>query len=232
MMMPSWVALFLLAGLQAAGTGPQLPPQLAAAVEPYQQAVANNPSSGQAHGELGMFYQAHEFYAEAAAVYRQARQLAPDEARWWYLSAVVAQSLGDVTGAAELLRQTLALAPESEAAAVTLARLHRLNGDEASARRLLEQVLSRADSAAAHAELGQMALAQGDGQRAVSHLQAALALQPAARTLYHPLAAALRSTGEVAAARAALAQAGPGTPRLADQWMDQMQRHSRSGAFI
>lgn len=229
------LALALLLGQVAAAQDlppiPELDGAVGQAARPLLETLRKAPDQAESAGDLAMLLHAHEMLEWARPWYRLARRLAPDQARWWYLGALADEASGDTQAAHEGYRRSLELAPGEQAAAVRLARLLRLAGDRSGARELLERVTDP-ESPAVMAELAQLALAQGDWARAAEWLEAALAAQPQARSLYHPLALALRNGGDVAAARAALEMAGPGAPRMADPWHDDMQRRSQSAAFF
>lgn len=89
----------------------------------------------------------------------------------------------------------------------------------------------RSGQAAALAGLGQTALQQQRYETAIRHLGAALAAEPTADRLHHPLAMAYRHEGDVAAARRHLARQGRTPPSIADPLLADMASRSRSAQY-
>jgi tetratricopeptide (TPR) repeat protein len=180
------------------------------------------PELGKVYGELGQLYHAYELLEPAAAAYRRALELAPDDPRWPYLLALVLEASGDLEGAEAQLRATLALAPEATPARIRLGALLLQLGrlDEAAA--AVEDTFSAGDPASL-AVLGEVELARGNHRRAAELLDTALAIAPAASRLRYPLAQALRALGELDRARAELAAAGASGLRPIDPQYERLQ---------
>lgn len=96
------ISYYLLPGRVAAGpTPPPVPaewtdPPIREVVEAKRRAVLAAPQSGPAWGELAMAFEAHDGAEEAAACYRRAMDLDPDDARWPFL---LAEQLNQQSGA-------------------------------------------------------------------------------------------------------------------------------------
>ncbi|MEM1092823.1 MAG: tetratricopeptide repeat protein [Pseudomonadota bacterium] len=195
-----------------------------------QQAAA--PGYPGAAGRLGMYYHAHEQYAEALPWYEHAQALAPDRWRWPYLAGLSLMEAARPEDALALLAEALALAPEQEAVAVLYAQvLLSLGRLEAADEMLAQAMVQHQDSAALLAEEGLLRLAQRRYGDSVSRLRRALELQPDASRLQHPLASALRASGDRQGAREALSAAGKQSPRFDDPAGDEMRSLSQSYAF-
>lgn len=178
-----------------------------------------------AYGGLGQLYLVYELYAPAAEVLGRARELAAEEPRWSYLEAVALQELRRLDAAAAALERTLALYPGDAAAAVRLAQVELERGRPEQARPLFER--ARADAgtrAAALFGLGRIAAAERRWSEAAGHFEAALAAQPQASSIRHPLALAYRELGRLDRARALLGEAGEVPVVFSDPRLDEAKR--------
>lgn len=162
---------------------------------------APDPELAVAYGEFGMLLQAAEYFDAAEPAYRDARALAPTDARWPYYLGHVYRRKGDVTKAVESFRQALEWQDTNVPTLLWLSRTLIELGSVAEAQALLVRAQSGAPrETAVLAELGQVALAQRDYQRAASFFSEALALDPTLLSLHAPLATAYRGLGEAAKA--------------------------------
>jgi tetratricopeptide (TPR) repeat protein len=110
-------------------------------------------------GSMGMLYHIYEQSGAAAACYRNAELLDPQEFRWPYFLARVHADRGRAAEALKEYERTLAANPVFVPALYWLAEIHRNQGDSARARALLDKALAAdPSSAATHFALGQMAL--------------------------------------------------------------------------
>jgi tetratricopeptide (TPR) repeat protein len=163
---------------------------------------------GVAFGEYGMLLHAAEYYDAAEPAYRNAEALVPDDSRWPYYLAHLHRSEGDTVDAMDAFRRVLTLRPDDRATLVWLGRMHLDQGQPDRAEPLFAKVLSLAPGmVAAQVGLGQAALARKDYTRAAQQLEAALAGDPEAASIYSPLAMAYRGLGQIDKAE-----------RLATQW--------------
>ncbi len=163
---------------------------------------------GERLGRLGQLYQVYGL-AAAEPCYRNAERRAPEDPRWPYLLAVLAEARGEPGLAAERLERVLDLEPRDPAGLLRLAevRLAEARHEEAAAHfsRLLE--IPEA-AAAAHYGLGRIASATGDYPTAVEHFERVLELQPRAVNVHYVVAAAYNRLGDRQAAQGHLDRGG------------------------
>jgi tetratricopeptide (TPR) repeat protein len=184
---------------------------------------------GQAWGRLGMLYQAHHLQDLAETCYLEATALDPDAFRWRYLLGFVYQERGDFEAAEGAYTEALGLDPQAVNARLRRARVRAEQGRSDAAAEDFRQVLEEdPDQAAAHAGLGRLALGERRYQAARDHLERALALDPRADQLHYPLAIALRGLGDVADARAQMAQQGETEVAVPDPLLAEMSALTRS----
>ncbi len=225
-------SLLLLILLATAAAAQQPPDPLADPLAELVAQQAASPRDPGAAGRLGMYYHAHEQYAEALPWYEHAQALAPDRWRWPYLAGLAHMESARPKEALAPLSEAFALTSDQESVGVLLAQVLLSLGRLDKADRVLGQSLTQhPDSAALLAEQGLLRLAQGRFADAADRLRRALELQPAASRLRHPLASALRASGNREGAREALAAAGKQSPRFDDPAGDEMRSLSQSYAF-
>lgn len=159
--------------------------------------------------ELGRHYLAHEFDGAARVALGNALIAEPNQREAHYLLAILLQREGLLAEARAHLLAALELAPGDGYSLLRLGDIALAQHQLAQAQGYYEQAQTRERTAvSARAGLGRVALAAGDYPAAITHLRHALAQQPAASILRHPLAQALRESGDDAAAREELALAG------------------------
>ena len=152
---------------------------------------------GAAFGEYGMLLHAAEYYDAAEPAYRNAQALVPDDPRWPYYLAHLHQTEGEPDKAMAAFRRVLELRPDDLATLVWLGRMHLDQGQPDQAEPLFARAQTLDPSAvAARVGLGQAALARKDFARAAQQLEAALAANPEAASVYSPLAMAYRGLGQ------------------------------------
>ena len=172
---------------------------------------------GLAYGRMGMNYQAWEQQDAAAACYRNAMALDPENPRWPYLYAVHAEETGDVEGAIEYYRKSLAIQPTYTAAYNRIGRVFVEAGMLREAAAAFEVVLAQdPDDAAGLAGMGGVAAATGEHDNAVGLFRRALEQQPEATQLHAQLGLSYRALGREDEARAELAKAGDRAPYIED----------------
>jgi len=169
---------------QAAGEIQESRGYLDAAIREYREALALDPRRPGIHFRLGRTLLARAQQtgseAEAAGVREQAKKEFEDELR---------------------------VDPTSANASYELAELHRKAGEMDEAGALFEQALKHyPDFEDAHIGLARVLIAQGRPERAVPHLQKAVASNPANEVSYYQLAAAYARMGDTAGQQKALAQ--------------------------
>jgi len=174
-------------------------------------------------GATGMLYHAYNLRSAAAACYRNAALLAPDEFRWAYYSARLSLDAGDLEYARAELERAIEIRPDEVPALIRLARLELESNRLAWARQWFERALViDASNPTALSGLGKVAFSDGDFQTAVQHFEAARALAPQASKIHYPLGLAYRGLGRRELAKRFVAQRGDVPPPLADPWMQEI----------
>jgi len=172
---------------------------------------------GAGYAQLGAQYFRAGLFDIADIAFYDATQLAPKDARWFYLRGVLANGQKRPADARANFEAALALdqdyLPIRYRLADTLIELGDLDG----AHKLLDAAFTqRKDIAVLPAMLGRLEIRQQHYAEAILHLQAALALEPQANALYKDLADAYSAQGNAQAAKDAQAKAGAMPPSLAD----------------
>lgn len=182
--------------------------RLARAIRGAWAALDAGPESAAAWGRLGHLYLAHERTGDAAACYRRATELAPEDYRWfYYLGRSTLDS--DAEEAAAAFARAIELNPSYAPARLFQAQVLRRLGRFEHARRELER-LEALEPGNAYSELmlGQIALAERRFQSARRHLERALGRNPEQSEAQAALANAYMALGnrEAAARHAAAAR--------------------------
>ena len=174
-----------------------------------------------AWGELGRLYHAYELFSAATPCYERAMELDPEERSWVYFLGHLAVAAGDLDRAAGHFSQALLGAPNDLALLIHLADAESGRNQLPAAREALQRALAVApEDPVVWARLGELALAEGDYQQAVSRLTAVLEAVPQATRLHYVLGLAYRGLGDLEQARKELALRGevglaPSDERLA-----------------
>ena len=154
---------------------------VADAIESARRAALVNPRSARAVGHFGQVLHAHWMLEPAEQCYEIAHELAPEDFRWSYLRAGVAEILGADAEKTDLLfKEALQRAPPGFAPvfvryADALMRLGRWT----DARDYYAQAAALDPNLVlAHRGLGQAMIQLGDGVAAVEHLERAAGLSP------------------------------------------------------
>lgn len=178
-------------------------PVVRARIVEARHAVATQPRSAAAWGELGMVLHAHELFADAADCYRTAAELDPRDERWpYYLGVVLSIEGEDVEGALTAYRRALELRPNYAPAHLRLGDLlagaDRLEEAERAYRRALELA---PELAPAELGLGRTLLRRGDAEAAVGHLERARRALPKSGVALDALGRAYMQVGRTEEAR-------------------------------
>jgi len=177
-----------------------------------------------AYGELGGLYQAHLVFPAAADCYHNAMQLAPDEFRWVYYAAWLADTDGRTRQALQHYEHARTLKPGYKAVMVRMGNiLLDLNQLERAQTAFAEVVDTSGLEAAALYGLGQIALLQRDYGTAITAFTRALEYDPAASRIHYPLAQALRATQRNEEAKAQLAMLGNQPPTFRDPQIESLE---------
>ena len=182
--------------------------QVAETIEEARGAVTESPRSAEAWGRLGMVFQAHELFSEAAGSYAVAFELAPEDARWPYLKAQCHKDLREIDAAREAVASAVRLNPSYAPHFVLAAELEELDNDPGAAVAFYRKAIEAdASCAPAHFGVGRLVLTD-DADEAREHLERAAALAPSAGAVQATLARLYRRQGdrEAALRSAALAR--------------------------
>lgn len=169
--------------------------QVAEAIGSARTAVDDASKDAALWGRLGMVFQAHELFDEAAESYAVAEGLAEDF-RWPYLRAQCLREVRKLDVADEALDRALSRNPGYPPLYVLRGELSELLDDgraEAAYREALE-VDER--SAPAHFALGRLALSAGEIESSREHLETAARLSPEAGAVQATLARLYRRLGD------------------------------------
>ena len=187
-----------------------------------------------AYGELGGLYLASFLRQSAEPCFQNAERLEPDNFRWAYYAAWLA----DQTGQAELAlaRYQHARSLNADYPALTLrmadvwSDLNETDKAEAAYR---EVVGMQGLEAAARFGLGQIALLRRDYTDAIDDFTKALQFDPAATRIHYPLAQALHAVKREAEAKKHLALRGDRLPTVKDPLVEELDamRNSASRYF-
>ncbi len=200
--------------------------------------AAGNPDAdplelGRLYGNTGKVFHAHHVFPVAEACYQNAAELDPKEPLWAYLRAIIYADTARLPEARSEYARVLELAPYHALAILRLARVHLELGDGADAEKLLADLHREGDlGAPIHAALGKVATTRDSHAEAARHYQAALAAQPRASRLHHPLALAYRRLGEIEKAREHAALGGPVKLIVPDPILAEMESHSVSSQMF
>jgi tetratricopeptide (TPR) repeat protein len=249
-------ALAALAAALAAGCGPSrqdlvplpavatgdLEPSVRAAVARAQRqfdAVAQGKPSDKAladaYGELGLVFQAQSLAPPAEAAYRDARLLAPHDARWPYLLGHLYNDTSRVPEAISSFEAALAIDGRDSPTLLSLGEVYLQHGDFDKARAMYARLGESKDAQAASlAGLGKVAFATHRYQEAIDDLEQALKLSPASSHLRQPLAMAYRELGdnEKAEENLKLVSRSGAEPGVADPMADALDARVAATAAL
>jgi len=176
-----------------------------------------------AYGELGALYQVHFIFPGAEDCYYNAMQLAPDDFRWVYYAAYLADTMGQTRLALDRYEQARKLKPGYKALMVRLGNVLLDLNEPEQARDVYQQVVNATGlEAAALYGLGQVALLLRDYDTAIDVFTRALEYDPAASRIHYSLAQALRATQRNDEAKAQLAQRGDQPPSFKDPQIESL----------
>ncbi len=177
-----------------------------------------------AYGELGGLYQVHAAFPAAEDCYHNAGQLAPDEFRWAYYAAYLAEKDGRTKLALDRYRHALTLDTAYKALTLRLGNILLDLNELEQAQTAFQQVVNAVGlEAASLYGLGQIALLQRDYDTAIDAFTRALEYEPAASRIHYPLAQALRATQRNDEAKAQLALRGDQPPSFRDPLIEGLE---------
>ena len=171
-------------------------PQVADKIRLTRKEVAENISSGEAWGKLGMIFHAHYLEAEAEPCYAEAHRLDDEDFRWPYLLAQVLKSR-DREAALAALEEARQLKADYAPLHILEGELREAEGDGVGALSSYRRALSLdRGSAAAEFGIGRLALEEGDLEQSRSHLERAAELAPESGSIQATLARVFRRLGQ------------------------------------
>ncbi|MGD8378217.1 MAG: tetratricopeptide repeat protein [Gammaproteobacteria bacterium] len=186
----------------------------------------------EAYGRLGILYQAQYLTDVARVCYENAVKLAPDDFRWQYLLAYVAQDGGDLEQAIAGYKKALSI-HEYLPASLRLAKAYLAGNQLDDAQKLFEQVLqAHPENVAALAGMGRVALSRHDYPAAIKNLTEALKRDPKADQLHYPLALAYRQSGNIDKARAEMSKRGQTEPAMQDPLLGTVASFAHSAQYF
>lgn len=174
----------------------------------------------EAWGAFGKAAHAYSLNDIAQRAYLEAERLNPDDFRWPYYRARVAQDQGDSAAAHDFFERALELRVSDRSARLGLAQSLLDLGRASEAMDQLEDLTERqSGDALVWLALGEAQLALGETQAAILSFERVLTLQPSATRVHAFLATAYRSVENLPAAEAHVALRGEGQVKYEDPWM-------------
>lgn len=184
-------------------------PGARATLEPAQDRAIRNPRDSEANGALAMALHAYELREGAAAAYRRAATLAPNEGRWQHYLGLVLAELGQHSQAVDHFRRAAAIKPDSVAARIWLGESLLSDSRPAESQSAFEQAIELdPTSAAAHYGLGRARDSTGDSDAALRSYLRAVDLTPEAGAVRYRLAMLYQSLDRASDAEKQLELAG------------------------
>lgn len=176
-----------------------LDPAVRTLVEQQVARVEQDPRNAEAHGTLGLVYEANLLWQEARASFDHAVALAPDHPGWRLHQAIAMRQTGDVQAALTVLKALARDQPGDAAVQQRLGEALVEAGDLAGAEAAFRQVIERAPQAAqGYAGLGDVLLQQQQAAEAVPVLERAVALERGYRMAHFLLSQAYQQVGRTA----------------------------------
>lgn len=189
-------------------------PRVAERVRRARAAVEGAPHRAVAWGNYGMVLDAHRFLAEAALAYERAHALDEQDFRWPYFLASVLD-LSDPESATGWYETALEIDPTYAPARIRFGEtLEKLGQAEAALRQFSRAAELDASNPFGPFGLGRVALARGEIEIAVQHLERAYELAPRLQAVVVTLARAYHRVGRTEAATS-MASRARGLPRVA-----------------
>jgi tetratricopeptide (TPR) repeat protein len=192
--------------------------------EALQSQPVQSDSLAAAYGELGGLYQVHNVFPPAEDCYQNAMQLAPDEFRWAYYAAWLADKDGRTREAMERYEHARKLNPGYKALTARLGNVLLDLNELDRAQAEFEQVKNATGLEAASLNgLGQVALLKRAYDTAIDLFTRALEYEPTASRIHYPLAQALRASQRNDEAKTQLAMRGDQPPSIKDPLIESLE---------
>jgi tetratricopeptide (TPR) repeat protein len=206
--------------------------QPAAAERVLRDLVARAPKSAPAFFRLGVVLGIRERHADAAAQFRKAQALAPDDPSIVRALAVASRRAGDAAGAEAAARRLLKLRPDDVDSTALTAALLRDRGKGSEAIALYRAFVARhpADPAAL-ADLAELLDEAGKGSEALEAARRAAAAGPTFATAHDRLGWLLLRRGDAASSLPPLEKAArlsPSEPVVLYHYAEALHRNGRN----
>ena len=203
-----------------------LEPAFADRVRAQVQVVRDNPQNPDAHGALGILYQAHGYPDSARRCYENAIGVDSSRPRWRHHWAALAAAQGDRKGAETAFRKVIAQAPDYAPAYERLGLLLIDRNAPGEAADLFHTVIRlRPDDAQGYIGVGKVELALAQPESAVKWLTKAVTVEPANTEAHYLLGSAYRRLGRREEAEVELARGrGVEVVHLSDPWLADIVR--------
>lgn len=187
---------------------------------------------GTAYGEMGMFYQAHEFFEAAKSAYLNAMEVSPYDYRWPYLYAFIESSMGNFDSAKKYYKTVLNIDSEYLPAKIRWAEIELDNGRFEQATQLYNEIILLAPSfAKAYVGLGTISMQNGNPKKAIEYFKKALKLQPKANQLNYFISQSYSSLGDTKHSKQYMNIAGQRPAVMYDKVLQNMRLFSVSAVY-
>lgn len=187
---------------------------------------------GSLYGNLGMFYQAHEFFNAAKISYENAIELSKHDPRWPYLLAYLESLEGSMEKGNQLYKSVLNINSRYLPAYARWAQNELESGNFEQAIELFNKILNIQPSfAKALVGLGTISLQQGELDKAIGYFNQVLKTQPNASQVYYLISQAYSAKGEVKKANQYRKKQGKQQIVMFDKILQEMHLHSVSPSY-
>lgn len=182
-----------------------------------------------AYGELGGLYQASFLRQSAEPCFQNAMRLDPENFRWAYYAAWLADQTGQTSLALTRYEHARSLKPDYPPLTLRMADVwFDLNETDKAETAYREAARRQGLEAAALFGLGQIALLRRDYESAIGEFSKALQSDPAATRIHYPLAQALHAVKRDAEAKEHLAKRGDRLPTVKDPLIEELDAMKNS----
>ncbi|MCA9743251.1 tetratricopeptide repeat protein [candidate division KSB1 bacterium] len=205
-------------------------------ISALREQVEQKPNDAEAWGKLAMNLDIHDYKSEAIPAYEKAIELAPDEFRWRYYLALLA----DESGAPEtidLYEQALKVNTDYPPLLYRLGIALNLNGQTDRAKDLLRQVANADDaiiSSYGYWQLAELAVVQNELKESLDLLLKSIELNPNLREVRSMLAAVYTRLGDQQKASLQSKQLDllPERMPIPDRFVEQLQAEGVSAFWF
>ncbi len=181
-------------------------PAVVEVVQRFQDGVRAAPADADAHGRLGLAFAANGLWDEAQRSFRNAVELAPDNAAWRFHWSRALRETGDSARGMQMLRDSAHELPDEPGVQLALALAQLDAAEPAAAEATLRAALVRTPhQTALQTELARARLEQGDAEGAEALARQTVLADPSYGPARYVLGLALRDLGRDSEARDQLA---------------------------